>query len=273
MSEASQDFAAALAGVPDGPAQADTRKHIYEELLSWEPVFERVVALRPNDSDAWSTRGGLRARAGDWKQAAADFNKAVTLQPDNHASWYRLGPLLIRAGDEAGYRNFCRRILERFGATQDPVIAERTAKVCLLLPGRSEHFPAAASLAETALAKGAEHEYKAYFDLVKGLVEYREGNDSAAAARLGKLVGERNLHWELAPPAYLILAMAQHHLGETTKSAESLGRATQIMSKQAPSFAAAGDAWNGLLMNQFLRSEAESLILYDPIFPAHPFAR
>jgi len=271
-SEAADDYAKALAGVPQGPAESVTRRHIYEELLRWEPVFARVVELRPDDHDAWFSRGNIRARAGDWKRAAADYDKAIALKPDKHVLWYQQAPLLIEAGDEAGYHRLCRQVLERFGTSRDPVIAERTAKVCLLLPGRSEHLPAAASLAETALAEGADNENKPYFELIKGLVEYREGNHSAASARLDKLVGNGNPDWDLAPPAYLILAMAQHRLGEKTKSSESLGRAVQIMNEQVPNLTAAGDSWHGWVMNQLLRSEAESLILYDPIFPADPFA-
>ena len=270
--KAGDDYAQAVAGIPHGPAQSARRRRIYDELLRWEPVFDRVVELRPDDDDAWSAHGNSRARAGDWKGAAADFEKAIALKPDKHGSWYRLGPLLVQAGDLEGYQRFCRQILERLGTTQDPAIAERTTKMCLLLPGPSEHLQAAASLAETALARGADHENKPYFELIKGLVEYREGNDTAAAPRLEKLVSNGNPDWDLAPPAYLVLAMAQHRLGQTAKSSEALGRAVKIMKQSTPTLASAGDSWNGWLMNQLLLSEAEALIVYDPSFPTDPFA-
>jgi hypothetical protein len=172
-------------------------------------------------------RGNVRARSGDWKLASADYDKAIALRPDKHSLWYQQAPLLIQAGDEAGYRDLCTWIIERFGTTQDPVIAERTAKVCLLLPGRCEFLATAASLAETALARGAEHEYKPYFELIKGFVEYREGNHAAASARLEALLGKGNLDWDLAPPTNMILAMAQYNLGAGTKAREALTRATQ----------------------------------------------
>ena len=121
--EAGDDYVAVLAAVPEGSAQAVVRKQIYEELLRREPVFARVVELRPDEPDGWSTRGNFRARASDWKQAAADFDRAIALKPDKQVYWYRQAPLLIQAGDEAGYHRLCRQILERFGTSRDPVIA------------------------------------------------------------------------------------------------------------------------------------------------------
>jgi tetratricopeptide (TPR) repeat protein len=270
--EAAADFARAIAGVPDGPAQAALRTPIFEELLRWDPVFTRVVGLRPEDHGPWVARGDARARRADWKGASADFAKAISLPPEKHPLWYQQTTLLLASGDEQGYRRHCREMLDRFGATDDPVIAERTAKSCLLLPCGTEQLHAAASLAETALAKGAGHKFFPFFELAKGLVEYREGNFGAAEQRLGKLVADGNPDWNLAPPAYLILAMAQHRLGQAAKAGESLNRAAKIMDQQVPDLANAGGSWHGWLINQIFRSEAEALILYDPMFPADPFA-
>jgi tetratricopeptide (TPR) repeat protein len=270
--EAAADFARAIAGVSDSPAQAALRTPSYEELLRWDPVFTRVAELRPEDHGPRVTRGDARARRADWKGAAADFAKAIALRPEKHPLWYQQTTLLLASGDEAGYRRHCREMLDRYGATDDPVIAERTAKSCLLLPCGTEQLHAAASLAETALAKGAGHKDFPFFSLAKGLVEYREGHFAAAEQRLGKLVADRNPDWNLAPPAYLILAMAQHRLGQAAKAGESLNRAVKIMDQQVPDLANAGESWHDWLINRIFRSEAEALILYDPIFPADPFA-
>ena len=270
--EAAADFTSAIAGVPDGPARATILTPIWEELLRWDPVFNRVVELRPEDHSPWVTRGNARARRADWKGAAADFAKAIALRPEKHPLWYQQTMLILACGDETGYRKHCRDMLDRFGATQDPVIAERTAKSCLLLPCGIEQLHSAASLAETALARGAGHQYLPFFELAKGLVEYREGNFAAAEQRLGKLVADGNPDWNLAPPAYLILSMAQHRLGQAAKAGESLNRAIKIMDQQVPDLASAEDSWHGWLMNRIFRSEAEALIVFDPIFPTDPFA-
>jgi serine/threonine-protein kinase len=270
--EAAADFARALARVPDGPAQSAIRMPICEELIRWEQVFSRVVVLRPRDHESWLAHGNVLARRADWKGAAADFARAISLKPEKHPLWYQQTMLLLACGDEQGYRRHCRDMLARFGATQDPVIAERTAKSCLLLPCGTEQLHETSSLAETALAKGPDHEFYPFFELVKGLVEYREGSFAAAERRLGKLVADDNPDWNLAPPAYFILAMAQHRLGQSAKAGESLTRATKIMDEQVPDLAHAGDSWHAWLMNRVFRSEAEALILYDPLFPADPLA-
>ena len=230
------------------------------------------MELRPEDHSPWVTRGNARARRADWNGAAADFAKAIALRPEKHPLWYQQTMLMLACGDETGYRKHCRDMLDRFGATQDPVIAERTAKSCLLLPCGIEQLHSAASLAETALARGAGHQYLPFFELAKGLVEYREGNFAAAEQRLGKLVADGNPDWNLAPPAYLILSMAQHRLGQAAKAGESLNRAIKIMDQQVPDLASAEDSWHGWLMNRIFRSEAEALIVFDPIFPTDPFA-
>ena len=44
------------------------------------------------------------------------------------------------------------------------------------------------------------------------------------------------------------------------------------MDQQVPDLASAEDSWHGWLMNRIFRSEAEALIVFDPIFPTDPFA-
>ncbi len=269
--EATADFARAIDSVADVPARASLRTPIYDELIRWDPVFARFAELRPGDHVPWVARGDARARRADWNGASADFARAIAIRPERHPLWYQQTTLLLACGDEPGYRRHCREMLDRFGATDDPVIAERTAKSCLMLPCDTAQLHAAASLAETALARGAEHKFYPFFELAKGLVEYREGSFAAAEQRLAKLVADGNPDWNLAPPAYLILAMARHRLGRTAEAAESLTRAVKIMDQQVPDLANAGASWHGWLINRVFRAEAEALILYDPIFPADPF--
>ena len=52
----------------------------------------------------------------------------------DHDTWNHAAILWARTDNRAEYRAHCRRMLDRFGRTTEPQIAERTAKACLLLP-------------------------------------------------------------------------------------------------------------------------------------------
>ncbi len=61
--------------------------------------------------------------------------------------------------------------------------------------------------------------------------------------------------------------MAHHRLGHRDLALRYLGSL-----RSRPQVANAGQFWNELEI-RLLASEAEATILYDPIFPADPFAR
>src|SRR5262249_56782298 len=97
-----------------------------------------------------------RAR-GRWDEALAAYGRAIALGTDVHDAWNHAAGLWARTGDRAGYREHCRRMLERFGPTTDPMIAERTAKACLLLPLGGPEQAAACDLADRAVALAHGH--------------------------------------------------------------------------------------------------------------------
>ena len=47
----------------------------------------------------------------------------------------QLAALLVETGDLEAYRAHCRRMLTRFDGANDAIIADQTAKACLLVPG------------------------------------------------------------------------------------------------------------------------------------------
>ena len=87
----------------------------------------------------------------------------------------------------SGGRN-CRwarqALLERFGATTDPYIAERVSRACLLLPPTDDELRKAAALADkAAAAKGSVPNWiYRYFLFAKGLAEFRQGRMESAMA-------------------------------------------------------------------------------------------
>ena len=94
-------------------------------------------------------------RRAQWSEAIAEMNRAIELDPDEHETWYFLAPLFVEARDGAAYDRHRRAMLDRWHNTDDPRLAERTAKACLLLPGLPDVIRPAAGLAGLALDRGA----------------------------------------------------------------------------------------------------------------------
>ena len=97
-----------------------------------------------------------------------------------------------------------------------------------------------------------------------GAALYRAGRCDDAIRRLeegNRLRGEEGL-----PSAWPFLAMAHHGLGHHDEARRWLDR----LRERQPSMDTA-QFWDELEI-RLLGSEAEALILYDPVFPADPFA-
>lgn len=109
----------------------DEADDLVNKVSGLEPSLEAESVLR--DLGKWHVLNG------QWTQAAQRFNLLLeTDQKDN--SWaitedlLSAGPIQIERGDTQGYERFRRAAIARYTGTTDPVFAERTLKICLLLP-------------------------------------------------------------------------------------------------------------------------------------------
>jgi tetratricopeptide (TPR) repeat protein len=231
-----------------------------------EAAFGKAVASQPGNAKAWRERGLFHLHRGRTDKAAADFTRAVAAEPDDHWTWFQAAPLLA-AGDGEGYRRHRRAMLARFGKTGDPVIAERTAKACLLLPGTAEDVAPAAALADRALRAGERHTFRPYFELSRALADYRRGRYRAAEKRLEELLAGGQRSWDLTVPGLLVQAMARQRLGQAGPARQTLARALQRLRQTVPRVADAGGSWHDWLICQVLRREAEALGVGKEVAP------
>jgi tetratricopeptide (TPR) repeat protein len=262
--KADSEFQAAAAARPNDPVFWLARGRVFAELGLYDRAaadFAKAVELKPDDPQLWLARGQILGRQGRWQQAAPAIDRVIALNPSHHWAWYLSAPLRLEAGDVKGYRRLCREMLERFGKTQDPRIAERTAKAALLLPVAPDELDVPAQLADRALLVDPTDGLRPYAEFAKGLAEYRQGNFSAADQRVRKLVAVESPHWNLIVPARLVLAMAQQQQGHTDTARASLARAIEVLNQSAPSVADTGEeGWHDWLICRILRREAESLL-------------
>jgi tetratricopeptide (TPR) repeat protein len=238
---------------------------LVEMISRSEALFHRALEQVPDSAAAtlWSQRGEDQARRQQWAEAAADFGESVRLRPEDGQA-HRLQILsLSAAGERDGLRWTIAELLDKFRGTTDPGMANMVAWNCCLAPDAVDDPEAPVQLAEIAV-KGASWPDKANVLNTLGATLYRAGRFDGAIRRLEEGIQVRN--GTSVPMDWPFLAMAHFRLGHRDEARRWLDRF------QDPSPDADPDQFWSELEIRLLRSEAEALILYDPAFPADPFA-
>jgi eukaryotic-like serine/threonine-protein kinase len=211
------------------------------------------------------TRGTLCGQFTQWDLAAGDLTKAIALNPEEHWNWYQLAPLLLETGDPGAYRKLCHAMLARFGATTDPSIAERTAKVCLLLALDGADLAAASKLADTAVTIGKDDDWLVYYQFAKGLAEYRQANFAQAIEWTQKVLSHPGADYNRDMQAYSVMAMALHRLGKAGEARGAFSKATELAGAKLPKLDSGdvGPDWHGWIITHALLRQAKALIQDD----------
>jgi hypothetical protein len=172
--------------------------------------------------------------------------------------------LLVKTGDSEGYRRHCQKLLQQFGNTTDPIIAERTVKACLILPNSGVDLGAVARLAETAMAAGPTHPSFSFFQFAKGLSEFRQGRFASAADWLKPVVEEQG-DPNRAVQASMVLAMAQFRLKQLDEARETLAKGVRLAARRVPGpdGPIPENRWNDWIFMHQLIGEAKALIEPD----------
>jgi tetratricopeptide (TPR) repeat protein len=240
---------------------------------SKELEAERVIneAIHANDAKPDSLAGSLREKGevlgqhGRRKEAVAALRKAVELQPKEHENWFRVSALLAASGNLADYRKHCHVMLERFANTTYVRIAERTSKVCLLLPSEGADPEFASQLADKAVALPVRHDDNilAYVQFVRCLAEYRRGNFTNAVEWARKVLASTGQDSARDAQAYSVLAMALHQLNKSEAARAALSNAIQVARTQLPSLNSPdlGGNWHDVVIADILCREAKGLIV------------
>jgi WD40 repeat protein/tetratricopeptide (TPR) repeat protein len=215
-----------IAARPQEAALYLERAEAYLKRNQWQEAvkdYDEAVKWSPNEPQVWRDKGTFDCNHGRWQEAAKAMKKALELDPSYHWDWYQTAPLLLHIGDVDGFRRHCRDMLQRFGQTDEPLIAERTAKVCLLLPDAVADQNVVQRLAQRAVTGTEKNLGYGWFQLAKGLAEYRAGQFERSIEwlresqkdRYASLGGSKAL-------AHLFLAMAQHRLGRADEARAEL---------------------------------------------------
>jgi tetratricopeptide (TPR) repeat protein len=233
----------------------------YEAIRS-EELFNRLTALRPDDSLPWIMRARLSVLERNWERAAADYSQVKgSLASGDGAFEFAASRLLV--DDRPGYEQFCKQWADRVSRAKGLAkgLDYSLARSLAIDPGSLVPSGQIVEWARTAVqpARAPWHLH------VLSFAHYRNGEfDSAIARALESNRGD----WRGSAKAlnWLILAMAHHRLGHDAEARKSLEQAFQLAARsnlEPP----AGVQWPDMappdvLEFELLRREAENLI--DP---------
>jgi tetratricopeptide (TPR) repeat protein len=238
---------------------------IGEALAPHDEIFGRLVQIRPRNRTLLIARFHYFGRRHRWREAAEMVARIIELDPkDDSARGYHRA-LLLFTGDVEGYRRACRDVL----AARKQVNPNVGGWFQLL--GQFE-FPRAVEIGP--LPPGADASSS------RGITAYREGQYASTIRELAGVLDSTRHPYRLTL-AHLFLAMAHQRLGQVAEARRELDAARKLLDGLGRIYgfrdSTEGElmdyGWTEWVQATIIRNEAEALIVYDPIFPADPFAR
>jgi tetratricopeptide (TPR) repeat protein len=251
------------------PSMGETVTALLDILLSStnfaeaNDIFQQVLvpvasAERPNTSVLYVC-GNYLARKGQWQQATEKFLKLVRLEPNNHHAYQALAALYAQMGELRSYREVRAKILATFSSTtNDPRIADRMAKSCLILRPEPQDLAKIARLADISVTFDAKSAATAWFQFCKGFAEYRQGHFKEAERWMGKVLEHVTEGSTRDVEAYMVLAMAQHQSGQPEVARDTFAEANRFAQRRLRDVNS-GDiesGWTDWILAQALMREA-----------------
>jgi WD40 repeat protein/tetratricopeptide (TPR) repeat protein len=258
--KAAADFVQAL-------ALGDRDPKLLSDIAANGKALDRALALVSGDDTALYIellflRAGRLAKVGRLDEAREVLLRVGTL-PSEAANLERrrLKPGAIFA--MLGCLDQVRALLAKYRLTNGAFEANEIAWYCALAPGAAADPDIPVRLAEFAV-KGIDEWDKASVLRTLGAVLCRAGRHEEAIRRLKDAIDARRGNDE--PFGWPFLAMSHHRLGHRDEARRWLDKLRDYQPSADPD-----KFWDELAI-RLLRSEAEAVILYDPVFPADPIA-
>ena len=264
--------------------EAEDRERITEaafaisqgKLEDADGLVGKVSAIKPSleAESVLRALGEWHALKGQWKEAADCFNRLLVAdQKDN--SWaitddlLMAGPILIERGDWQGYEGFRRSAIARYAGITDPVFAERTLKISLLLPAEAPVMRLLEPLADVSAnsLKGQEtpgENMAAWRCVSLALMAYRQGYTPTAKVWCQKCLSYPDNNLGRMATAHIIQAMSCSQLGETETARAELESGRKLVEAEFAGGLQPGDGaigfWYDWLFARILLRETEALM-------------
>ena len=235
-----------------------------ERLL--DETLTPELAGKESSQRLLSLRADLRARSGQWREAADDAALAFKYQPTDRGLYAMLAALFVEAKEQSRYEQFCDTLLAKFGDTTNVYVADQVAKACLFLPATRTNADVIYRLADLPVTRGMEDKLAMpFFEVCKALSEYRQGQY------------EKAVEWAQKPltiegsyshgHACAVLAMANWRMGRAGDARTMLAKGNDLAPPSMPADIAEdpGSAWQAWIFARIQMDEATALIQMESI--------
>src|SRR6266404_2240722 len=264
--EAPQELAQLEALVRNLMAQkkfADAEQFLDEALTP-------AVVRQPSSANLLALRVDLKARRGQWQEAAADAALAFEHQPLN-PRYSMVAALLVKTHNRAAYEQLCKRLLTTFADTTDIFVADQVAKSCLFLPSSDVDLKVVGLLADIGVTRGiGDRGAMPFYQDCKALSEYRQGHFAEAVEWAQKPLKIPRIY--VHGHACAVLAMGYWRLGEKDEARAMLAKGDTLAPPVMPLSIAEdpGNAWLAWLFARIQLDEATALIQPGATTDNHP---
>jgi serine/threonine protein kinase len=232
-----------------------------------EELMRGLSPVIPQSSSIYVVLGDQEGRRGEWQRAITNLSTAVRADPTNHFGYMYLAPLLVQIGELERYESLRQQMLQQFGASTDPTVAERMAKSSMILPPPTADLGTLVRMADVAIGAGPTNGDWVYYEFVKGFAEYRQGHFGAVADWLPKVISAGGEPARTVQ-AYAVLAMANYQQQKIQEAQAALAAAQELARNKLASFESVN--WHDRLIAEALMKEAGALIGPDQKVPGQP---
>ncbi|HLX72690.1 MAG TPA: serine/threonine-protein kinase [Verrucomicrobiae bacterium] len=182
----------------------------------------------------WAAMQGHWQRASEYFSALTHVDRFETSDPST-LDHTKCAVSLLKSGDKARYDGFCQETIQQFGATTDPLIAERTVKNALLLPADTDRLKSLAPLADLAalsfpnsIPTNAAWMFP-WRCVSLSLWEYRRGNYRGSIDWGNRCLGYGDDSLSRTATIHAIRALAYHRLGQSENAHSELALSRELI--------------------------------------------
>jgi tetratricopeptide (TPR) repeat protein len=236
-----------------------------------EAAYAEAAQARPldasfdNRNSVWSSLTRLHLTRGHPERAVSALSAAVSRWPDSLQLRGCQCLALLAAGDRIGWERAIASLLDRFPGPMAPTDSDTVAWLCALGSYTIADRESPVRLAEAGLRNVTESGKSSLLNTL-GAALYRAGRYDEAIRRLEEAIQARGGGQGNATD-WPFLAMAHHRKGNREEARRWLERLADYRTSEEP------NRFSYDLLIRLLRSEAEAVVLFDPVFPDDPFAR
>jgi tetratricopeptide (TPR) repeat protein len=209
-------------------------------------------------------KGIAHVNLSQWETAESELSRAIALVPPESPLWFeyafRLSFLRAYVGKWDSYHELCADALEGFSGSTDPIVLERTAKMCLFSNQSKTDVQAAAELADRAEGQVLGG-FSVYTQLTRGIADLRRKNYEKALESLNAVI-KRGVQQDNVGNAITVAlakmyaSIACHHLGRTEAAQQYFDESAKTIN----SFPSSTGWWPDWMMAVVVMKEAEELI-------------